>query len=209
MTPASPSQAKVYRYLWQNPGANLRVAARDLHMTWNAVKIAKHRLRRRPDIGRLCPECFQASFYSLVCALCGFEGERPTFPEGLRFEYQTPVHSIQPLGGLGSQTEYGRLGLAYGGRNIAHLVERSQERFLEQCRSDLWEELKATMPDDAVAEEAARLLVKEVSEFRVRYPLLVSSKYLRRQLVENVVLRLALLHPALRRPHSEEVTTLQ
>ena len=200
------TQARLLRFLWDHPGATLKAAASELHVSYVAVRVANHRLKKRRDIGRLCPECFQPSFYSLVCASCGYEADEPTLPEGLRFEYQTPVHSLQPLRGLGSQTEFTQLGFAYGGRNIAHLVERPQDRFLEQCKSDLWEELKTTMPDDVVAEEGARLLAKEVSEFRTRYPLLASSKRVRQQLVANVFSRMALLHPSLRRPRPEEAS---
>jgi hypothetical protein len=46
-------------------------------------------------------------------------------------------------------TDYDRLHLQYGGRNIKHLVEHPSDDLLERARSELWEELKGPMPTDA------------------------------------------------------------
>ena len=85
-------------------------------------------------------------------------------------------------------------------------MEHSEDRFLELCRADLWEELKGAMPEDSITEEAARLLVKEVSEFHSKYPLLRGSKKVRHQLVRNVIERVALTHPGLRLTPFQEPT---
>ena len=59
------------------------------------------------------------------------------------------------------------------------------------------------MPPDLVVEESTRMLVKEVIEFRVRYPGLVRAKGVGNQLVLNVIKRLALRYPALRKRVTE------
>jgi hypothetical protein len=69
--------------------------------------------------------------------------------------------------------------------------------------------LKAFYPAEAVTDCAALLCVKEVLEFKVRYPLLAASKRVREQLALNVMRRLELLYPSVRRPHVEEVTGLR
>ena len=55
------------------------------------------------------------------------------------------------------------------------------------------------MPPDSVAEEATKLLLKEIAEFRARYPVLTRAKGAGNQLVRNVVIRLALRYPTLRK----------
>jgi hypothetical protein len=57
----------------------------------------------------------------------------------------------------------------------------------------LWQELKGYAPKDEVVEEATRLLVKEVIEFRTKYPMLVNAKDVKKQLVDNVLKRLKLI----------------
>ena len=81
---------------------------------------------------------------------------------------------------------------------MAHLVEKPTDYLLERAKSLLWEELKAVMPGDMVTDEAARMLSKEVRDFRARYPGLVRSKFVANQLVQNVVARLAARYPDLR-----------
>jgi len=188
------SQHAVYRFLFNNPGVSLKLAAKELGMSYLAVRLAKHRLIRRPDISRLCPQCFSPSFFNLVCANCGFEGDRPMLP-AIIFETQAPIHSIQPGAGLGSSTDYRGLHLQYGARNVQHLAERPQDPLLERCRSLLWEELKSAMLSDGVTEEASRLLVRHVSEFRARFPSLLRAQGLASQLVENVMELLRLRYP--------------
>jgi hypothetical protein len=65
-------------------------------------------------------------------------------------------------------------------------------------KSEVENELKRSFPSEAVTDEAGRLVVKEVLEFKARYPSLASSKNVRKQLAENVINRLRLLHPYLR-----------
>jgi hypothetical protein len=199
------SQHALFRFLFYNPGTTLRLAAKETGMTYLAARLAKHRLTRRPDISRLCPECFRPALVGLVCGSCGAELGAFTLPQGIRFEETSPVHSIQPLNGLGSATPYqgGRdsegnwrpLKMQYGGRNIAHFVERPTDPLLERCRSLLWEELKGPMFKDGIVEEASRLLTREVSSFRARFPGLLRSKGLADQLVRNVVDLLRLRYP--------------
>jgi hypothetical protein len=189
------SQHRLFRFLFYNPGTTLRLAAKETGMTYLAARLAKHRLTRRPDISRRCPECFRPNLQGLVCTNCGAELDIPNLPQGIKFEETLPVHTIQPLRGLGSSVQYSQLHLQYGGQNISHLVERPQDALLERCRSLLWEELKGPMFRDEIVEEASRLLTREVSEFRSRFPGLVRSKGLADQLVRNVVDLLRLRYP--------------
>jgi hypothetical protein len=108
------------------------------------------------------------------------------------------------LNGLGSQTDYQALRFQYGGRNVAHLVERSQNPLLERCKSELWQALKEVMPENSVVEEATRLLTKEVHEFSARYPALVNSPKTKMSIVRNVLTVMKLRYPALRK--CDEVT---
>jgi hypothetical protein len=199
MTSAARSQTKVYRYLWHNPGTSLKAAAKELHLSYAAVRLAKSRLCRRKDIHLLCPECFKPSLRSGLCHGCGYELDRPHIPLTPDFESQSPRYAIQPKNGLGSQTDYNRLGLRYGGDNIRHLVERVENPLLERARSELWQALKEVMPPDGVVEEANRVLTKDVLEFQARYPSLVRSPKATRQLVDNVLSVLAFRYPALRK----------
>jgi hypothetical protein len=187
------TQARLFKYLWYHPHSNLKQAAQELKISYSNAKKTHYLLKMRKDLHIRCPECFRPTFFSLVCQVCGFEGDRPFVPIEGYFDQVSPVHSIQPLNGLGSQTDYSLLRFAYGGRNIKHLVERSEDVFLESCKSLLWQELKSYMPQDEVVEEATRLLVKEVIEFRAKYPLLVNAKDAKRQIVSNVVERLRLI----------------
>ena len=189
---SAPSQSKVFRYLWAHPNAPLVLVAKETHLSYIAARVAKHNLSRRKDLARLCPECFQPTLEGLVCRTCGVELDQP---EALESD-GSPVHSIQPLNGLGSQTSYLALRFSYGGQNIAHLVERASNSFLERCKSLLWGELKGPMLPDGTVEEANRLLVKEVIDFRARYPMLAKSKRAAEQIVENVMGKVRLRYPA-------------
>ena len=194
----SHAQHEMLRWRWRHPSGTLKQAAMDLHITHQSAKQRASRLMRRPDISRLCPECFRPCLNRLICTNCGVELDSPELPQGIRFEETSPVHAIQSLGGLGSVTAYSRLGLRYGGRNIAHMVEKPRDSLLERSMSMLWEELKAAMPGDMVTDEAARMLSKEVRDFRARYPGLARSRFVANQLVQNVVARLAARYPDLR-----------
>ena len=184
----APAQARLHRWLWDHPGATLAAAAKDLHLSYGSVVVAAHRLRRRPP--GLCPECFAPSFHAGVCHACGFEPAAPL--DALAHAYapaSSPVHRVQPNGGLGSETDYYALKPKYGARNVAHLVETGSDRFLERCRSMLWEELKGLMLTDGETEALTRFLVKEVREYRAKYPSLAASKGLARALVNLTLLR--------------------
>ena len=191
-------QHVMYRWLWYHPNGPLKQASKDLGISHDAAKQRSSRVLRRPDISRLCPECFRPSLEGLVCTECGTELDAPELPQGIRFDETSPVYTIQPLNGLGSLTSYSSLGLQYGGRNMAHLVEKPTDYLLERAKSLLWEELKTSMPGDMVTDEAARMLSKEVRDFRARYPGLARSRFVANQLVQNVVARLAARYPDLR-----------
>jgi hypothetical protein len=198
----APSQHALFRFLFYNPGVSLKLAAREVHLSYPNVRLIKSRLNRRTDLHLRCPECFQPKLAGLTCTACGVELDAPLLPEGVRFELTSPVYSLQPLNGLGSSTPYSQLHFQYGAKNVQHLAERFSDPFVESAKSKLWEELKTIMPPDEVTEEATRLLLKEIVEFRGRYPGLVRAKGVSTQLVSNVVSRLALRYPALRERNS-------
>jgi hypothetical protein len=193
------SQHRVFRFLFENPGVPLKVAAGELGMTYNAVRLAKSRVTRRHDIARICPTCFEGALDGLVCRNCGAELDSPEVIDAGSFDSQSPVHSIQPLDGLGSATRYTALSLQYGGANLRRLVEKPRDALLERAKSQLWQELKEVMPPDWVVEESTRLLTKEVRGFGMRYPRLLGARNLSSQLVAIVVARLALRYPGLRK----------
>jgi len=188
-----PGQHLVFRARWHYPQLTLKEISEMLHIDYRNAKVLWFKVRHRPDFNRLCPECFQPHFYG-VCHRCGFEPAREEIPIRIDFESQSPVHRIQRLNGLGSEVDYNKLKLVYGGNNIRHLVERS-DTVLESLKSQLWEELKSKMPDDYVTEVAAIVLEQELSEVRRRYPLLIKSKHLKRQILENTIARLKMLYP--------------
>ena len=201
-------QHLLFRYLWSNPDVTLKAAAKDLHISYANAKQLHHRLKHRSDLSKRCPECFRPSLQGLICTNCGVELDVPNLPQGIRFEETSPVHTIQPLKGLGSVTPYegGRdpegnwkpLRMQYGGRNVAHLVESSPDPLLERAKSLLWQELKEIMPSDSVVEESSRLLARELTEFRAKYPGL-NPQGLASQLVKNILSLLALRYPGLRK----------
>lgn len=192
-------QHTLFRYLWNNFGVSDRMAAKELHLSYPNVRMIKTRLMRRSGLDRLCPECFRPSLQDLTCSNCGFEADRPNIPIEVSFKNQSPVYSIQPQNGLGTDTDYTRLGLSYGGRNIAHLVETSEDPLLERCKSLLWEVLKGAAPSDQIVDEATRLLTKEVKEYEHKYSDLVRSTKLAKQLVKRVLYQIALRYPFMKR----------
>lgn len=193
------TQHIVFRFIWKNPGASLKVASEELHLSYENVRQTASRIRRRKNIHLLCPECFSASLNRGTCTTCGFEMDRADIPLEVDFHSQSPVHSIQPLNGLGSDTDYDHMKLQYGGKNVRHLVERAEDPLLERCKSDLWEALKEVMPPDQVVEETTMLLSKEVKELRHRYPALARSTLARRQIVSNILKLLVLRYPSLKK----------
>jgi|SRR5271157_5711541 len=195
---------RLFSHYWKYPSlfgtrGGLAQASKDLHVRYGTLKKTALRLRRLSDISRRCPECFTPSLEGLTCRNCGIELDLPVLPSGIRFAETAPVHTIQPLNGLGSSTDYRSLGLTYGAQNVQHLVERPEDSFIESCKSKLWQALKEVMPPDSVTDEATKMLLKEIAEFRSRYPDLTRAKGAGDQLVQNVVARLALRYPLLRR----------
>lgn len=187
------SQHRVFAYLMANPGVSLKIAAKELGMTHLAVRLASHRLKQR-NTSRLCPSCFEEALEGLTCRNCGAAlDSEPVLSEV--YDSQTAVYVIQPLGGLGSVTNYSALHLQYGALNIKHEVEKPTDPLLERAKSLLWAELKGPMFDDRVVEESTRLLAREVSLFRAKFPNLVRSKGLAQQLVENIVTLLKVRYP--------------
>jgi hypothetical protein len=81
---------------------------------------------------------------------------------------------------------------------LATEISRATEDALTStAKSRVMEELKRYFPEEAISDEAGRLVLKEVIEFRSRYPGL-NPKGLAYQISENVLNRLRLLHPRLR-----------
>lgn len=202
---AAHSQHIVFRYLWNHPSACLKDIAIDLHLEYSNVKQIVFRIRNRVDCEFLCPECFGPSLFNLVCESCGFEADKANIPIEPNFNSQSPVYRIQPFNGLGSHTEYNaakdfggkqaRLNFRYGGNNIKHLVEPSNRSLIERCKSDIWQAFKKYAPADSIVEEANRFLVKEIMEFKHRYPLLIRSTNARAQIVKNVLELVSLRYP--------------
>jgi len=192
-------QHLVYKYLFNHPSASLKAAAKVLHVSYASARQAKSRYQRRANPNLRCPECFQPALRVEGCTSCGFEIDKP----GLKFEAdsksQSPTHVIRPQGGLGTEVDYNKLGLCYGGNNIAHIVEKASDPLIERCKSDMWGKLKEVMPADGVVDEATKLLTREIAELRQKYPALAKSTKARSQLVVNVLKILSLRYPSLRK----------
>jgi hypothetical protein len=95
--------------------------------------------------------------------------------------------------------DYSALGFVNHGLVLKRRIERGiEDSLIVGVKSDVENELKRTFPSEAITDEAGRLVIKEVLEFRARYPGLATSKNLRKQLAENVINRLLLLHPHLK-----------
>jgi hypothetical protein len=102
---------------------------------------------------------------------------------------------------LGSVTDYKEVAKAYGFSNQGFVLKRKMDRqteipLLDAVRSDVANALDGGSRPE-ITEEAGRLCVKEWREFQARYPKMATSKLARRQLTENVLSRLWLLHPEL------------
>jgi hypothetical protein len=172
-------------------------------MSYTNTLAAFHRLKSR-DLTTLCPECFIPTLLSGVCRNCGFEPDAPGVPIEVRLDSQSPTNHIHAGNLLGSETDYNALGFVNQGFILKRRIERGIEDPLTRAvKSDVENELKRTFPGEIITDEAGRLVIKEVMEFRARYPGLATSKNVRRQLAENVMNRLWLRHPQLRR-----ITTL-
>jgi hypothetical protein len=201
------TQHSILRFVWKNNPSRQSEIANGLKISLPNVKMGLARLRRR-RLDRLCPECFTESLVHGVCGKCGFEPFEPVLPIEVRPGSQSPVNHIHAGNLLGSQigmnNDYASLKLRGRYGNDGQMVERRIDRGLENplmraVKSDVENELKRSYPSEAITDEAGRLAIKEVLEFRARYPLLAASKNLRQQLALNVIRRLTLLHPQLRR----------
>ncbi len=189
---------KVFRLKWDNPASSLKQIAHDLHATYSATSRAWERLRKREDFPRLCPICFEAKRYGLICHHCGAELDQ-AMPLAVDFDSQSPRHSIQPKNGLGSETDYYHLRfLTNSGRVVKNQAEidRTRDNALERSKSDLLQWLKGSTPKADVTEAAARLLAKEFNEFHTRYPGLKATPKIRVQLLSNAKRRLILAFPS-------------
>ena len=207
-------QHRLYAWRYANPGASLAAGAKVLQLSEGNARMIMTRLRRRPDYGRLCPECFAPNFYNGLCQACGFEAGASSPPLGLDFEAMSPVHRILAGGGLGSdltianitaiaRKSYARDKLPAAllrnhARNLSHIAEPREDALLRAVDSDLLQELKRLYPDDGVSDTAARLARSEIAEFRRKYPALSNPKGLRMAIVALVLQRLELLYPKLR-----------
>jgi hypothetical protein len=207
---ASSTRQRVFRYFWNNPAASNRQIADELHVSLSNVKVTLHRLRRMPDISRRCPECFAPSMRAEGCQSCGFEPTSASLPLDVRFDEQSPVNHIHAGNSLGSEVNYPGVGFTNSGLVVKRWMDRALEDSLTRdVKSEVMQALKTSYPTEAITDYAGRLCVKEVSEFRARYPLLAASKNVRKQLALNVMKRLEFLYPVLCRPHIEGVTRLQ
>jgi len=189
---------RVLRFAWENPSASRKDCAKNLKMSYSNVLGAFYRLKKR-DITRYCMECNKPTLSDGVCVICGVEREAPSIPIDVLRDSQSPTNWLHPGMLLGSETDYDRIGFVNHGFVLKRRIERGiEDPLIVAVKSEVENELKRTFPSEAITDEAGRLVVKEVLEFKAKYPGLARSKNVRNQLAENVVKRLWLLHPQLR-----------
>ena len=189
---------RVLRFAWENPSASRKDCAKALKMSYNNVLGAFYRLRKR-DLTRYCIDCNKPTLFNGVCVKCGVEREAARIPTEVLRDSQSPTNWLHAGNMLGSETDYDEIGFVNHGFVLKRRVERGiEDPMVLAVKSEVENELKRTFPSEAITDEAGRLVVKEVLEFNARYPSLAKSKNVRRQLAENVVNRLWLLHPHLR-----------
>jgi len=189
---------RVLRFAWENPSASRKDCAKALRMSYSNVLGAFYRLRKR-DLTRYCIECNRPTLFNGVCVNCGAEREAPRIRSAAVHDSQSPTNWLHAGNLLGSETDYDQIGFVNHGFVLKRRVERGiEDPLIISVKSEVENELKRTFPSEAVTDEAGRLVVKEVLEFKARYPGLASSKNVRKQLAENVINRLMLLHPQLR-----------
>ncbi len=165
-------QHKVFQFMWNNPSARRRDAARALKISESNVWSAIHRLRKR-DLSRRCPECFRPNLFNGVCENCGFEPFVPSIPENVKMDSQSPTNFIHAGNLLGSKVAYSELGLTNHELVLKRRLERGiEDSLIRNVKSDVENELKRTYPNEAITDEAGRLVVKEILEFRRKYPAL-------------------------------------
>ena len=162
-------------------------------MSYPAVKMAWHRLRRSHNLARLCPLCFNETLYNGVCHTCGFEAEKENYSMLENSRTSEAVHSLLPGNGLGSETDYSALKLKYGGLNIKHIVEHGPDadRTYEKLKEMLLEILKGLMLKDEYTELAARLLRAEYERWRRLYPEMISKRGSANAIIRAVALQLS------------------
>ena len=167
-------------------------------MSYTNVLGAFYRLRKR-DLSRYCIECNRPTLFNGVCVNCGAEREAPRIRTVAVSDSQSPTNWLHAGNLLGSETDYNLIGFVNHGFVLKRRVERGiEDPLIVAVKSEVENELKRTFPSETITDEAGRLSVKEVLEFKVRYPGLATSKNVRKQLAENVINRLKLLHPQLR-----------
>ena len=191
---------RVFRFYWSNPSASRKAAGHVLKLSPGNVREALWELRRK-DLSRVCPECWEGQIIGGVCQSCGFEPFEPVLPNEVLADSQHPTNSLHPGYMLGGMTDYQEVAKAYGFSNQGFVLKRKMDRqietpLLDTVRLDVANSLDGgTTPE--ITEEAGRLCIKEWREFNARYPKMATSKLARRQLAENVLARLRLLHPGL------------
>lgn len=189
---------RVWQYLWAHPSAKRKDAAKALNISLTNVWASVHQIKMR-DPERLCPDCFKPEVYNGVCHACGAERDTPNVPLGIMGDYQSPTNNLHPGNELGTEVDYTSIGFVNHGMILKRRIERGIEDPLTiGVKSDVQNELKRLFPEESITNEAGRLCIKEVTEFRARYPGLARSKNVRKQLTENVMARMQLLHPQFR-----------
>ena len=189
---------RVFRFAWENPSASRKDCAKALRMSYGNVLGAFYRLRKR-DLTRYCVDCNKPTLFNGVCMKCGVEREAPRIPTEILRDSQSPTNWLHAGNMLGSETDYDGIGFVNHGFVLKRRVEMGiEDPLVVAVKSQVENELKRTFPSEAITDEAGRLVAKEVLEFKARYPSLARSKKVRKQLAENVINRLRLLHPHLR-----------
>jgi hypothetical protein len=172
------------------------------------------RITRRPDFSVLCPECYGPERYNGGCHRCGVEFDGRSEPQK-DFETQAPVHSILEGRGLGGGLSYtdlreiARLAVTEKGKDRTEAINvlagvlaretRPKGDSLERgVLSDLLQSLKEVCPADYISDDAANEALHEIKEFRTKHPDL-HPQGLRQSIVRNVLKRLELTYPQLKR----------
>lgn len=191
--------------MWAHPSASRKDLASILKLSAGNVRVAVHALRQR-DLSRTCPECMAEKLLGGACQNCGFEPDAPVLPLEVMADSQSPTNRLHAGNLLGSVTDYSSLHFTNSGLVMKRRAEGNlEEPLIVGIKSDVENELKRYYPEEAISDEAGRLVIKEVAELAARYPKLRTAKYARAQIVENVMARLRLLHPQLRSVRTLEV----
>lgn len=191
-------QHRIFACIWENPSIRPRDMARLLKMKPENVRNGLWKLRKR-DLAATCPLCMEVKLLGGVCQNCGFEPDLPVLPLEILPKSQWPTNSLHAGSMLGSEVNYNAVGFVNRGWVLKRLMDKSlEDPLVRAVKSDVENELKRCYPQEVITDEAGKLVVKEILEFRSRYPALARSKNARKQLTENVLNRLKLLHPRLR-----------